>query len=477
MSSIRIKIITKKCVKCIFHLLIGGLLGAETIYLYILRNIFITPPDFWLSAVIITISIVLCIQGIFTLMWMLYTWENPLKAKDYQSPSVYLPSKITFTALIPARNEEKVIGDTIKAVSDIDYPEELKEVIILCRNDDENTITTVNKAINSIGKKNIRLVIYDDLPINKPHCLNVGLANSKKQVVTVFDAEDQPHQDIYNIVNTLMTSEQVDVVQSGVQLMNYRSHWFSSINVLEYFFWFKSGLHFFSRIGNVTPLGGNTVFFKKECLQKVNGWDEKCLTEDTDIGFRLVSSGAKTRIVYDVQHVTKEETPDSMGAFIKQRTRWNHGYLQIIFKGDWMRLPSFRQKIVALYILVAPMLQVAYLFYLPFGIWIATQGKLPVLVSMFSFIPSYIFILQITVYFVGIREFVKTYKLKYSIWDSLKIVFMFFPYQIMLTISSFRAILRLLFNQNVWEKTKHVNAHREISTGLLFPNIVSNYVE
>ncbi|MBK0296621.1 DUF917 family protein, partial [Bacillus sp. S34] len=35
-----------------------------------------------------------------------------------------------------------------------------------------------------------------------------------------------------------------DVVQGGVQLMNFKSSWWSLRNVLEYYFWFHSRLHF-----------------------------------------------------------------------------------------------------------------------------------------------------------------------------------------------------------------------------------------
>jgi cellulose synthase/poly-beta-1,6-N-acetylglucosamine synthase-like glycosyltransferase len=418
---------------------------------------------------------------------MLYAWEDPSKLEKQKSPVKFSDPLFTFSALVPVRNEEKVIGDTIRAISNINYPEELKEILVLCRADDQESILEVNKTITNLGKDNIRLLVLDDLPINKPHSLNIGLKNIQNRiikipksddqpsfniynvnhVITVFDAEDQPHRDIYNIVNTLMTSEAVDVVQSGVQLMNFRSRWFSSINVLEYFFWFKSGLHFFSRIGNVTPLGGNTVFIKKDYLEQINGWDENCLTEDADLGIRLANQGAKIRVVYDEQHVTKEETPDSLGSFIKQRTRWNHGFLQVIKKGDWKKLPQTRQKLVALYTLIAPIFQVLFILYLPFGLWIATHYKLPVLVSTFSFIPTYIFIMQIAIYFIGLKEFSKSYGLKYSIVDSFKLLIAFLPYQLILTLASLRATHRFLSNQNLWEKTSHVNAHRSLSVEVI----------
>ena len=66
-------------------------------------------------------------------------------------------------------------------------------------------------------------------------------------MVTIFDAEDEPHPDIFNVVNTVMLREEAQVVQCGVQLMNYADRWFSALNVLEYFFWFKSRMHYHAR--------------------------------------------------------------------------------------------------------------------------------------------------------------------------------------------------------------------------------------
>ena len=123
-----------------------------------------------------------------------------------------------------------------------------------------------------------------------------------------------------------MIKEGVGVVQSGVQLMNFNDHWFGIHNCLEYFFWFKSRLHFYAQVGMI-PLGGNTVFVRRELLERVKGWDEHCLTEDADIGLRLSVLGERIRVVYDSQHVTREETPDSVASFIRQRTRWQQGFL------------------------------------------------------------------------------------------------------------------------------------------------------
>ncbi len=436
-------------------------LGLVALFWLTLGSRLTFQPVVFASAVIIFFSLILAVQSIVTLFWMLYTWEDQTKAGAHRSPAELVKPYYSFTALLPARHEEKVIQDTIEAINRINYPQELKEILVICRSDDTGTIAKARETINRLGNRHIRLVIFDDLPINKPHGLNKGLREAGNDIVTIFDAEDEPHPDIYRIVNTVLIRDKVDVVQSGVQLMNFRSYWFSTLNVLEYFFWFKSGLHFFTNVGKVCPLGGNTVFFKREWLEKIGGWDETCLTEDADVGIRLTLAGAKIKVIYDEKHVTQEETPHDVKSFVRQRTRWDQGFLQILRKTDWKKLPNLRQKLMAAYILLSPEISAFLFFYIPFALVIAFTQKLPVFVSFLSYIPFYLFVFQLIVCGIGIYEFTKVYQLKSPFWMPFKVMLSFYPYQFLLMFSSFRAGYRLFLNQIGWEKTAHTNIHRK----------------
>jgi cellulose synthase/poly-beta-1,6-N-acetylglucosamine synthase-like glycosyltransferase len=258
-----------------------------------------------------------------------------------------------------------------------------------------------------------------------------------------------------------MLTEQADVVQSGVQLMNIHSRWFSKINVLEYYFWFKSFLQFFSRVGLI-PLGGNTVFFSKASLAAAGGWDEEILTEDADIGIRLSVLGKKVRVVYDEEHVTQEETPLTVSSFIRQRTRWNQGFLQIFLKGDWVRLQTFPQRILAAYVLLWPLLQAMLLVYMVLAFISFVYQKVPVPLAMFSNIPTYLLILILTTMIIGMWEFTKKFSLRFSLTMPFEIIIAFLPYQVLLGMSAARAFLRILLRNKGWEKTLHNNAHRAI---------------
>jgi cellulose synthase/poly-beta-1,6-N-acetylglucosamine synthase-like glycosyltransferase len=357
-----------------------------------------------------------------------------------------------------------VIGETIRRCVALNYPAALVQILVVIESGDTGTIATVLDTINQLrgeGVEHVRLLTFDDGPINKPHGLNVGLRQATGDVVTIFDAEDEPHPDILHVVNTIMVREgdAAPVIQCGVQLMNYADQWFSALNVLEYFFWFKSRMHYHAAAGMV-PLGGNTVFIRRDLLVKSGGWDEGCLTEDADIGIRLSASGVPTRILYDDRYVTREETPPSLGQFVRQRTRWDQGFLQVLGKGEWRQLSTLRQRLLALYTLSAPIMQALTALYVPISLVLIFFVKVPTLVAILSSLPMYALILQFVISLVGLFEFTAVHGLRASFLSPLWLLLAYLPYQWILGFAAFRAAWRQLRGINTWEKTAHIGAHR-----------------
>jgi cellulose synthase/poly-beta-1,6-N-acetylglucosamine synthase-like glycosyltransferase len=409
------------------------------------------------------ISLALTAQSGYSAALMLYAWEDDEKLRKNRVPNTFEPPRKRFTVMLPARHEEEVIQETIQRTVDLNYPREMVQILVVIEAGDHGTIAEVNIKLAELrarGIDHVRLITFDDPPINKPHGLNVALGYATGDVVTIFDAEDEPHPDILQVVNTVMLRESAEVVQCGVQLMNYADRWFSALNVLEYMFWFKSRMHYHASVGMV-PLGGNTVFMTRETLARSDGWDQTCLTEDADIGIRLCANGGmRFRAIYDDRYVTREETPPTVGQFIKQRTRWNQGFLQILGKGDWLKLPTWPQRLLALYTLAFPLIQALTMIYLPLSIWLTLFGKLSVLVTMISALPAYVVMVQMLISLVGLYEFTAVHRLKPKWYSPLWLLAAYLPYQWLLGIGALRAVWRHLRGMNNWEKTKHVGAHR-----------------
>lgn len=436
--------------------------GATAIFVGAILFSYTSSP---LDVILLTISLILIVQLVYTLYILMYAWDNPDRISENASPTVFKEPTKSFTAVVPALNEAEVIPHTIRAVAGIEYPEHLKETLIVLRDTDTETVAAARKTVAELGKENVSIHLISGEPFNKPHHLNAALQLATKDVICIFDAEDEPHHEIYDVVNTVMLRDSADVVQCGVQLMNFESSWYSLFNVLEYFLWFGSALHFYQRQG-IIPLGGNTVFFKTDMVKELGGWDMEGLTEDAEIGLRLSAHGANIRVVYDPKHATQEETPPTLTSFIKQRTRWSQGFLQILAKRKELRkeLPSIsiKKEVLTWYILGWPRIHALMFMYIPVAVVLSFVVKVHPVVAIISTLPIVLLMVYLVLQNIALYEFTKIYNKRWHPGLILKTIVWFFPYQFVLSFSSFRAMVRQFKQQTSWEKTEHVNAHRTV---------------
>ena len=428
----------------------GGLVGLLVVGVFLLL-----PVTSYLSYLVLLICIFLIVQGFLVTRSMLYGFSH--------RPAQLIPprrAKNTFTLIVPARDESKVIGHTIHSLASLQYPTDLYEVLVMIRADDHTTIKAASDAITKWHASNIRIVQIDGDAENKSYSLNIGLQIAKHEIIGIFDAEDEPHKDILSKVNDyLLSHPQTRVVQAPVHLINLNSTWFSSLSAIEYYYWFASVLPYLSTKG-IVPLGGNTIFIKKEVYETLGIYDESCLTEDADLGIRLAAKGIKVGVIEDATIATREESPENEFEVIRQRARWDQGYLQVLDKSVWTKL-SPKQKIYGLYTLTQPIFRHLSFLNMIFAPLLATFGSVPLWIVLISFVPGYFLILQLGLYLLGLSSLAKLYKVSLSPWRYLSTLLAFAPYQALLTLATLRAIGKILAGNTTWDKTSHTGTHRK----------------
>jgi cellulose synthase/poly-beta-1,6-N-acetylglucosamine synthase-like glycosyltransferase len=407
------------------------------------------------AAISILVSLALAAFAAVTLWWTMHAWRTPetLASTRFAAPDG--AHQITFSLLVPARHEQAVLERTVARL--LESSHDGYEVIIIVGHDDPDTAAVAHRVAETAPGR-ILVVTDTNESKNKPRALNSALPYCRGDVVGVFDAEDEVHPSLLEHVDHAFRATGADVVQGGVQLINFQSSWYSLHNCLEYFFWFRSRLHLHAGKGFI-PLGGNTVFIKTDVLRRANGWDGTCLAEDCDLGVRLSSRGAKVVVAYDSAIVTKEETPGSLTSLIKQRTRWNQGFLQVYRKGEWRRLPGFGQRMLARYTLTGPFMQAFSGVAIPFGVGVALWTSLPVLVALLTFVPVLPMATNLVFQLVGLHDFGKQYGLRIRWYHYAKLVLGALPYGLLLAVAALRAVWREYTGKRNWELTSHVGAH------------------
>jgi cellulose synthase/poly-beta-1,6-N-acetylglucosamine synthase-like glycosyltransferase len=408
-----------------------------------------------------------------TLWWMLHAWRTPLDLRSTGFAAERQTPQLSFSLIVPARHEEAVLGATLERLARLDHP--AFEVVAVVGHDDDGT-RAVAEAVAHQHPDHVRVVVDHSWPKNKPKALNAALGECRGDVVGVFDAEDEVDRRLLRQVDTCFSTTDAHVVQGGVQLVNFHSSWYSLRNCLEYFFWFRSRLHFHAQ-HRFIPLGGNTVFIRRNVLQALDGWDPECLAEDCELGVRLSALGARVEVAYDPALVTREETPGSLGSLFKQRTRWNQGFLQVLRKGEWRRLPTRRQRLLARYTLAMPFLQAFTGVAMPLSIASMLWLQVPVGIALLSFLPAIPTLAALAFEVAGLREFGRLYYVRPTARDYVRLVAGTFVYQVILAGAALRAVFRELRGVRGWEKTAHVGAHRapvtlDVTDGALGKGVV-----
>ncbi|HZG04851.1 MAG TPA: glycosyltransferase [Streptomyces sp.] len=407
-----------------------------------------------LSAVLVTASCVLLVAAALQLWWMMHAWRTPdtLRRTTFREPDG--AHHHFFSLLVPARHEERVLGHTVEQMLRCEHPN--FEIILIVGHDDPGTAAIAHRLAADHPDR-VRVVVDTHEAKNKPRAMNTALPHCRGDIVGVFDAEDIVHPELLTHVDAAFRSTGADVVQAGVQLINYESSWYSVRNCLEYFFWFRSRLHLHAAKGFI-PLGGNTVFVRTELLRATGGWDGDCLAEDCDLGVRLSSNGARTVVAYEAGLVTREETPDSLGGLFKQRTRWNQGFLQVLRKGEWRRLP-WRQRMLARFTLWTPFFQAFTGLMTAIGLLIALVGGIPLPISLFAWLPVLPMGVMLVFECVGLHDFGRQYGFRVGPVHYVRLVAGTPLYHLVLAAAAARAVWREYTGRTDWELTRHVGAH------------------
>jgi glycosyltransferase XagB len=228
------------------------------------------------------------------------------------------------TIIVALYREADIAPRLVRRLAQLDYPADLLDVILAVEAGDDITIDALSRAELPHW---VRVVTVPDGQVKtKPRALNHALDYARGAIIGVYDAEDAPQPDQLRKVVAQFQRSGPDVacLQGVLDYYNPRTNWLSRCFTIEYAGWFRLILPGIARLGLVVPLGGTTLFFRRNVLEELGGWDAHNVTEDADLGLRLTRHGYRTELI---DTVTLEEANCRPLPWIKQRSRWIKGYM------------------------------------------------------------------------------------------------------------------------------------------------------
>ncbi len=248
----------------------------------------------------------------------------------------------TCTILIPAHNEEMVIGNTIDAMLKLEYPEGRLKIMVI--NDGSKDQT--GNIIKSYAKKDSRVVLFN-VPEGmggkgKSRALNLGIQQVSSEVIAIYDADNTPDpKALYYLVASLVSDKELGAVIGKFRTVNKNKNIltrFINIETLSFQSMLQAGRW---QLHNIATLPGTNFVMWKWLVDELNGWDEEALTEDSELSIRIYELGYKIKFL--PYAITYEQEPEKWSVWIKQRVRWVRGNNYVLAKFV-KEIPKFKNK-------------------------------------------------------------------------------------------------------------------------------------
>jgi 1,2-diacylglycerol 3-beta-glucosyltransferase len=233
--------------------------------------------------------------------------------------------------LVPALNEEVTIADSVERL--LGLPVARRRVIVIDDGSDDRT-AAILAAIEHPD-----LFVLErrapDARQGKAAALNfayrsLGLHEDRQRtIVVIVDADGRLRASAPRYAASHFEDPNVGGVQSLVRIYN-RDHlltWLQDVEFSVYGHLFQAGRDHWGTAG----MGGNGQFNRLSALDDVadgeGPWRDR-LTEDQDLGLRLIAAGWEGR--QDLRATVDQQGLSKLRPLFRQRTRWSQGNLQAI---------------------------------------------------------------------------------------------------------------------------------------------------
>lgn len=273
-------------------------------YLYILREALVwTITIFWLYQILISLCSLVKIK------------DKPLKVNKNHR----------FMAIIPAHNEEAVVGNLIESLKNQNYDKDLYDIYVIADNCTDNTAKVAKEAGAIVYKR------FDETKKTKGYALDWFLKqkieeNAPYDAFFIFDADNIVHPDFIKNMNKKLCQGE-DVVQGYRDIKNPTDSWITAGYAL--FYWSMHRFYHLARYNlGLSPLLNGTGFMVKFDVVKPQGWDTVTLTEDIEFSLKRIIKGK--RLGWATDAICYDEQPVGFKQSWSQRSRWTVGHIQCI---------------------------------------------------------------------------------------------------------------------------------------------------
>lgn len=266
------------------------------------------------------IAAILFVVAYCSLIFLYRYWLQELKHVTV-NPS-FMPS-VTFTVLIPARNEEKNIATCLQSMQQLNYPQALVEIIVIDDFSEDNTAVVVQQ-FSTVKLVQLKDSITQRINSYKKKAIEVGIQHSTGDYIVTTDADCIVPANWLRNFAWMIQQRQSEFIAAPVAMKEESSFikLFQSLDFLS-----LQGITAASvGAGFHSMCNGANLCYSKKAFAAVNGFkdvDHIASGDDMLLMYKIQQQfPGKVQYCFSSESIVRTNPVETVKDFFRQRIRW-----------------------------------------------------------------------------------------------------------------------------------------------------------
>lgn len=275
--------------------------------------------------------------GVYSLLITTYILSRFLLAyftKPISIDPTYEPS-VTF--VVPAKNEEDNIAETLRRFSIVEYPKEKVEIIAINDGSTDGTLSEMKRVANEIQQSVRRIEIVDwDTNRGKRHGMAEGVKRANHDIIIFVDSDSFIEPESVRHIVAPFKDREVGAVSGHTDVYNQNTNLLTKMQTIRYYIAFKVYKAAESIFGTVTCCPGCYSAYRKSYLEAfIDEWlhqrffGEACTFGDDRSLTNFMIRNYRALYVDSARAYTV--VPDDFKKYMRQQQRWKKSWIRETF--------------------------------------------------------------------------------------------------------------------------------------------------